>query len=108
MCTAYEVGGKKRGSDPGYVDPAAVAEIIAEGPRLIRPTIPAPVIMSDGSVRTMLRGFRVPVHGKKGTIRTVVNSREDKLEGHTWNKSFRERRCLIPASAFFEWVDGKG
>lgn len=31
-----------------------------------------------------------------------------KLGGHTWNKSFRERRCLIPASAFFEWVQRPG
>jgi putative SOS response-associated peptidase YedK len=35
-----------------------------------------------------------------------VNSREDKLGGGTWGKAFLERRCLIPASAFFEWVTG--
>ncbi|MEO5716534.1 MAG: SOS response-associated peptidase family protein [Luteolibacter sp.] len=109
MCTAYEVAGKKRGSDPGYLDAAAVAELILiDQPRLIRPTIPAPVIMPDKSLRTMLWGFKLPVPGKPGKTRTAVNSREEKLGGHTWNKSFRERRCLIPAAAFYEWVEIRG
>lgn len=106
MCTAYEVGGKARGSDSNYVPASAVAEIIAAEtvPRIIRPTTPAPVVMPDMSVRTMLWGFRIPIPGKPGKLRTVVNSREDKLGGHTWNKSFRERRCLVAATAFYEWV----
>lgn len=108
MCTAYEVGWRKRGSDPNYTEPSAISCLLKEETRIIRPTLPAPVIMPDMSLRTMLWGFRIPVPGKKGTMRTVVNSREDKLDGHTWNKSFRERRCLIPATAFYEWVDGKG
>lgn len=110
MCTAYEVGGKARASAPGYVPVSAIAEIIASEsvPRIIRPTIPAPVIMPDGSLRTMLWGFRLPIPGKPGKMRTVVNSREDKLEGRTWNKSFRERRCIVPASAFYEWVEQRG
>ncbi len=108
MCTAYELG-KQRGSSPRYLDPEAVAELLAiNETRIIRPTIPAPVIMPNGSLRTMLWGFRLPVPGSKGKMRTVVNSREDKLDGRTWNKSFRERRCLIPATAFYEWVDGRG
>lgn len=107
MCTAYEVGYKKRGSDPGYTPAADVARILAqEEKRIIRPTLSAPVILPDGSLKSMAWGFRIPVPGKKGTMRTVVNSREDKLGGRTWNKSFRERRCLIPAAAFYEWVQG--
>lgn len=110
MCTAYEVGYKKRGSDPGYTDPDAVREILSKErrPRIVRPTNEAPVILPDKSIRTMVWGFKIPVPGKPGTMRTVVNSREDKLEGHTWNKSFRERRCLIPAAAFYEWVSRRG
>lgn len=108
MCTAYEVGYKKRGSDPNYVEPSAIARLIAEEKRIIRPTLPAPVIMPDGSLRTMAWGFRLPIPGKPGKQRTVVNSREDKLDGRTWKKSFQERRCIIPAAAFYEWIEIKG
>lgn len=109
MCTAYEVGYKKRGSDPGYTPAADVARILEqEEKRIIRPTIPAPVIMPDGSLRTMLWGFRIPIPERPGKLRTVVNSREDKLDGRTWKKSFQERRCLIPAAAFYEWVEVAG
>lgn len=112
MCTAYEIG-KQRGSTPGYLDPKAVAELleIAEI-RIIRPTIPAPVIMPDGSLRTMHWGFRrsfaPKTKGGKPTLRTIVNSREDKLDGRTWKKAFVERRCLIPATSFYEWVESGG
>ncbi|MES2660850.1 MAG: SOS response-associated peptidase family protein [Verrucomicrobiota bacterium] len=102
------MGWKKRGSDPGYTEPAAIARLIAEETRLIRPTLPAPVVMPDGSWKSMLWGFRLPIPGKPGSKRTVVNSREDKLSGRTWNASFRERRCLIVASAFYEWTDRAG
>ncbi|RYD47464.1 MAG: hypothetical protein EOP85_05420 [Verrucomicrobiaceae bacterium] len=64
--------------------------------------------MPDSTLRTMLWGFRLPIPGKQGKMRTVVNSREDKLDGRTWNQSFRERRCLIPAAAFYEWVERPG
>lgn len=86
---------EETGSDPDYVEPAAIAQLLLEETHIIRPTLPALFFMSDISLRTMLRGFRVPVPGKKGTMRTVVNSREEKLDGRTWSKSFRERRCLI-------------
>ncbi|RYD85141.1 MAG: SOS response-associated peptidase [Verrucomicrobiaceae bacterium] len=105
MCSAYELGYKKRGSDPGYTPAAEVARILEkEEMRIIRPTIPAPVIMPDQTLRTMLWGFRLPIPGKPGKMRNVFNSREDKLDGRTWNKAFRERRCIIPAAAFYEWT----
>lgn len=112
MCTAYEVSGKARGSDPGFLDAAAVAQLILEEQRIIRPTIPAPVIMPDGSLRNMIWGFRrsfaPKVKGGKPVTRSIVNSREDKLDGNTWKKAFAERRCLVPASSFYEWVELNG
>lgn len=112
MCTAYELG-KQRGSTPGYLDPEAVVEFLAlKETRLIRPTDPAPVIMPDGSLRTMLWGFRrafaPKAKGGNATWRTIVNSREDKLDGRTWKEAFTLRRCLIPATSFFEWVETEG
>jgi putative SOS response-associated peptidase YedK len=112
MCTAYELG-KQRGSTPGYLGTEAVAEILSiKQTRLIRPTIPAPVILPDGSLRTMNWGFRrafaPKAKGRPPTWRTIVNSREDKLDGRTWKEAFTLRRCLIPASSFFEWVEMDG
>jgi putative SOS response-associated peptidase YedK len=112
MCTAYELG-KQRGSTPGYLNPKAVAELLLiQETHLIRPTIPAPVILPDGSLRTMSWGFRrafaPKVKGRPPTWRTIVNSREDKLDGRTWKEAFALRRCLIPAASFYEWVEMGG
>lgn len=107
MCTAYELG-KRGGSFPDHIKAEAVGELLGlVGMRVIRPTLPAPVIMPDGELRTMLWGFRRPVPGKTKVVwRSIVNSREDKLKGRTWSKAFAESRCLIPAAAFYEWIDG--
>jgi putative SOS response-associated peptidase YedK len=112
MCTAYELG-KQRGSTPGYLNPQAVRELLLTvQTRIIRPTLPAPVVKTDGSLATMRWGFRrafaPKVRGGKPVMRTIVNSREDKLDGLTWKEAFTLRRCLIPAAAFFEWVEVGG
>lgn len=107
MCTAYELG-KRGGSFPDHLKAQAVRELLGLGGyRVVRPTLEAPVIMPDGELHTMIWGFRRPVPGKTKVVwRTIVNSREDKLQGRTWKKAFAERRCLIPAAAFYEWIDG--
>jgi len=107
MCTAYEIG-KRGGSFPEWGTKDAFEHLMEiEGYTIIRLTLPAPVLLRDGTLRTMRWGFRRLVPGKlKPGWRTIGNSREDKLSGRTWKESFTERRCLIPASAFFEWIDG--
>jgi putative SOS response-associated peptidase YedK len=112
MCTAYGLG-KQRGSTPGYLHPKAVAELLLiEETRLIRPTIPAPVIKADATLTTLRWGFRRAFapkgKGNKPTWRTLVNSREDKLGGPTWQEAFALRRGLIPATSFYEWVEIAG
>lgn len=103
MCTAYELG-KRGGSHPEWFTAKTTAELLGlDGKTIVRPTKPAPVIMPDGTLAVMTWGFRLPIPG--GKFRTVVNSREDKLQGGTWKKAFAERRCLIPAAAFYEWID---
>jgi putative SOS response-associated peptidase YedK len=77
---------------------------------LIRPTRSAPVILPDGEPQSMIWGFRRMFRGKNGgkLARTIVNSREDKLDSPMWRDAFANRRCLIPASAFFEWGQIRG
>lgn len=107
MCTAYEIG-KKGNRLPARVTIPAVENLRSlEETRIVRPTLSAPVIMPDGDLREMSWGFRRKFRGTKGLVsRTVVNSREDKLDSAMWRDSFRNRRCLIPAVAFYEWAVG--
>ncbi len=107
MCTAYEIG-KRGGSFPDRMKAEAAEELLRlSGTTIIRPTHFAPVILPDGTLATMRWGFRREMAGKtpgKKVGRTIVNSREDKLGGPTWRQAFADRRCLIPAASFFEWV----
>lgn len=111
MCTAYELG-KRGGSFPSRVKARAMEQLLGvRSPRLIRPTREAPVILPDGELHPMTWGFRRMFHGTNGRklARTIVNSREDKLDSPMWRDAFERRRCLIPVSAFFEWgrIDGR-
>lgn len=109
MCTAYEIDGADYDVDFLVAD-AFEAAMAEEGMyRIIRPTLMAPVILPDRTFRIMSWGFRYTPRGQKKP-RTVVNSREDQLKIGLWRDKFKSNRCLIPASAFFEWVqadDGK-
>lgn len=109
MCTAYEIGknGKRL---PARVKIPVVEKLRAlRETKIIRPTLSAPVILPDGDLQEMSWGFRRKFRGVKGPVsRTIVNSREDKLDTAMWREAFRERRCLIPATAFYEWVEGPG
>ena len=111
-CTAYELG-KRGGSFPERLNAAAAKERLAiSETHLIRPTIPVPGILPDGTLRTMAWGFRrafaAKTKGRPPTARSIVNSREDKLDSRTWKEAFALRRCLVPATAFYEWVEIEG
>lgn len=108
MCTAYEIG-KNGNRLPARVKAAGVVRLLSMDSRIVRPTLMAPVIMPDGDVQEMSWGFRRKFRGAKGPVlRTIVNSREDKLDSRMWSEAFRLRRCVIPAVAFYEWVESAG
>ncbi len=112
MCTAYELS-KSGGSFPDHLNSETVDLLLGiSGVHLTRLTIPALVIVVDGSARTIAWGFRrsfpPKVKGCSPVMRTIVNSREDKLDGRMWKKAFEESRCIIPACSFFEWAKDHG
>jgi putative SOS response-associated peptidase YedK len=37
----------------------------------------------------------------------VTNTRDDKIKSPFWSESFKQRRCLVPASSFCEPHDGR-
>lgn len=70
--------------------------------RLIRRTDRGPVYRGDGILVEMRWGFERPRLG------SINNSREDKLDGPMWRTAYRERRCLIPATGYYEFSGRKG
>lgn len=72
----------------------------------IYPSSRAPVIIRDGEALTdgeFTWGF--PNYGKSGVI---FNARaETALEKKTFKDSLLKRRCIIPASGFYEWNRNK-
>jgi len=60
-----------------------------------------PVVLTgeagDREIRLMRWGFKLPG-------RLLFNARSEGIErSQFWNDSFRERRCIVPADAIFEW-----
>ena len=76
----------------------------------IFPGYDAPVVRLDDDgnreLVSMKWGFvmrpKSPKTGKLLAPKAVNNARDDKLSGRFWNASFRERRCLVPATSFCE------
>jgi len=69
------------------------------------------IVVTDGRARQMTWGFPLVLKGKSGQPlkpKPVNNCRTDKLDSFMWRHSFRERRCLIPVTAFCEAEGEKG
>lgn len=73
----------------------------------IAPTQPAPVVRlgDDGREMTLLRWGLIPSWANDASIGArLINARsETVLEKPAFRTAFRRRRCLIPASGFYEW-----
>ena len=79
-------------------------------PEMIYPGYPGMVLTSE-ALTQMVWGFPLQRKGAKGQPlkpKPVNNARTDKLSSPFWSASFRERRCLIPVSAFAEAEGLKG
>ena len=66
------------------------------------------MVMDGERLRQMAWGFPLERTGAKGQPlkpKPVNNARSDKLTSPFWSASFRERRCLIPVSA---WAEAEG
>lgn len=61
----------------------------------------------ERDVAWMNWGFRVPASDAPGRTNFLVNARGETLtQRPTFRAAARERRCLVPASGFYEWKRG--
>ena len=89
-----------------------LAEIPDLPPRYnVAPTQPIPVIReaSDGSRRlSMMRWGLVPSWSKE-IGEGLINARSETVnEKPSFRQALRQRRCIIPASGFYEWLRLEG
>ena len=105
MCNSYQIGRKGLDiSDLGAIPLLEISALIRdwETPRLIRPTLKAPVVLTGGGAELMRWGFERP------WSKSINNARSDKLASPMWKESFETRRCLIPMDGFFEYSGPAG
>ena len=78
-------------------------KVIIEQP-LIFPTQSSPVVIEskgDRRLGLMKWGFKLP-----NSARPIINSRSETIhEKKMFKEAFEKRRCIVPASGFFEWSD---
>ena len=75
----------------------------------VRPTQQVPAILPDHQL-TLMRWGLVPVWAKDEAIGSkMINARAEGIEGKpSFKRPLRSQRCLLPASAFFEWQGAQG
>jgi putative SOS response-associated peptidase YedK len=120
MCGRYEILNGERifvrfgvATTPNATQTQAQAqatEILANLDVLdVRPTQQVPVLLTDHQLQVMKWGL-VPSWAKDAAIgNKMINARAEGIaEKPSFKRPLRTQRCLLPASAFFEWQGVKG
>jgi putative SOS response-associated peptidase YedK len=86
---------------------------LPESPRFnICPTNPVAVVTSDNGVRrlrTMRWGLIPPWYKSPTDGPLIINARSDTVaQKPAFREAIRQRRCILPASGFYEWSAGPG
>jgi putative SOS response-associated peptidase YedK len=74
----------------------------------ISPTEVVPVILNTNPKQIELARWGIIPSWDKTGKQPIINARKDSLEKPTFRKSFRERRCLVLADSFYEWMKTDG
>jgi putative SOS response-associated peptidase YedK len=99
VCNTYVIRPKRGAKGVAQRVNEATARLASE---LVRKSDHGVVVRADGRVEVMRWGFH------RGFNPAINNARADKLEGGMWKDAFRERRCVIPLTLFYEWGPGVG
>jgi putative SOS response-associated peptidase YedK len=92
---------------------AAPGNDLPEGPRFnVCPTQPVPVVTSDSGtrrLRAMRWGFLPSWFNAPNDGPLIINARSDSIATKpAFREAVRRRRCLVPASGFYEWETVEG
>jgi putative SOS response-associated peptidase YedK len=98
VCNIYLLG-QKKGADNGVRGKVASASATLAS-QLVRKSDPGVVVLAGDRVEVMRWGFHRSFNA------AINNARSDKLATGMWSEAFRDRRCVIPVSAFYEWGPG--
>ena len=111
MCNLYRMTKPAAEVAGFFADIAAELRVIPGNvPEQVYPGYPG-LVLAQGAVQAMVWGFPLALTGAKGQKlkpKPVNNARSDKLASPFWAASFRDRRCLVPVSAFAEAEGPKG
>ena len=112
MCNLYRMSKSQTEVADFFRDivPELTLPPTGNAPEEIYPGYPG-LVLTSSEIRQMVWGFPLSLKSAKGQPlkpRPVNNARTDKLSGAFWADSFRQRRCLIPVSAWAEAEGPKG
>ena len=101
MCGRYEiVDGKRIFMRFGVAN--AAPEMLANLD--VRPTQQVPVLLTDHQLQLMKWGLAPPWARDMSIGNKMINARAEGIETKpSFKRPLRTQRCLLPASAFFEW-----
>jgi putative SOS response-associated peptidase YedK len=74
----------------------------------VRPTQAVPVILNTRPGLIELARWGITPAWDKTGKKQLINARKDGLDKPTFRKSFNERRCLVLADGFYEWMQVPG
>ena len=95
MCNSYRIK-PKRGAVKGlHLKVSAAAANL--GRSLVRKSDSGVVVTADLGVEIMRWGFH------RSFNPSINNARSDKLAVGMWAEAYRDRRCVIPMTLFYEW-----
>jgi putative SOS response-associated peptidase YedK len=100
MCNSYRIKPKRGAAKDLHEKISAAAESLASS--LVRKSDPGVVVTAGLMVEVMRWGFH------RDFTASINNARSDKLAGGMWATAYRERRCVIPVTLFYEWGPGYG
>jgi putative SOS response-associated peptidase YedK len=108
MCGRYEIlNGERIFVRFGVANATQAQDILANLD--VRPTQQVPVLLTDHQLQMMRWGL-IPSWARDATIgHKMINARAEGIaEKPSFKRPLRTQRCLLPASAFFEWQGAKG
>jgi putative SOS response-associated peptidase YedK len=72
----------------------------------VAPTQHVPVLLSSRGIRVLdvFRWGLIPWWAKDASVgNRMINARSESVDGSAFREAFARRRCLVPASGFYEW-----